>query len=206
MRGYRVTVLRHGATEATQRGVYIGVTDYPLSSQGKAELYAKRAEFEYPNVDMVYSSPLKRCTETARILFPDNEIKTLDAFRELDFGEFDGKSVDELVELDEFKHWLKGGMHNAPPKGESVSQLIERTYAGIRDLFIEMTEKGIYHCALISHSGVIANLMACFGLPKNPPSEYTCESGEGFDIMLTTQLWHQAQAFEILGKAPYLKD
>lgn len=206
MRGYRLTVIRHGATRASEQGIYIGVTDFELSESGKAELYAKKAEFEYPNVDMVYSSPLKRCTQTAEILFPDNEIKTVEAFKELNFGEFDGKSVDELVDLDEFKQWLKGGMNNAPPKGESVAQLIERTYAGIRDLFIEMTEKGYYHCALVSHGGVIANLMACFGLPKNPPSEYSCDSGEGFDIMLTTQLWHQAQAFEIMGKAPYLKD
>ena len=44
MKGYRISVIRHGMTEANEKGVYIGRTDVPLSPKGAAELAAKQAE------------------------------------------------------------------------------------------------------------------------------------------------------------------
>ena len=55
-------------------------------------------EFEYPHVHRVYSSPLRRCTETADILFPSAELCVVEDLIELNFGEFEGKSVDELTD------------------------------------------------------------------------------------------------------------
>ena len=117
MKGYRISVIRHGRTAANDKGIYIGRTDFPLSDKGAAELAGKMDEFQYPNVARVYSSPLRRCTETAEILFPDVQIQTVDNLIEMDFGAFEGKSADELVEKPEFKEWLKGGMDCRPPQG-----------------------------------------------------------------------------------------
>ena len=108
MKGYRISVLRHGLTEANEKGIYIGSTDLPLSGKGAAELISKMDEFDYPSVHRVYSSPLRRCTETAEILFPCTEMCTVDDLRELDLGSFENKSVDELLNLDDYKKWLKG--------------------------------------------------------------------------------------------------
>ena len=95
MKGYRISVIRHGRTAANDKGIYIGRTDFPLSDKGAAELAGKMDEFQYPNVARVYSSPLRRCTETAEILFPDVQIQTVDNLIEMDFGAFEGKSADE---------------------------------------------------------------------------------------------------------------
>ena len=65
MKGYRIQIIRHGQTEANEKGIYIGKTDYPLSEKGKKELVDKLDEFDYSGVERVYSSPLKRCLETA---------------------------------------------------------------------------------------------------------------------------------------------
>ena len=65
-----------------------------------------------------------------------------------------------------------------------------------------MTED-LLHCAVITHSGIISNMLAGFGLPKIDAKELLCEPGEGFDILVTAQLWQRSQAFEILGKTPY---
>ena len=104
MKGYRISVLRHGMTEANEKGIYIGRTDMPLSGKGAADLAAKMDEFDYPTVHRVYSSPLKRCTETADILFPHTEICTVDDLRELDFGEFENKSINWNNALDNEKN------------------------------------------------------------------------------------------------------
>lgn len=89
MKGYRISVIRHGRTAANDKGIYIGRTDFPLSDKGAAELAGKMDEFRYPNVARVYSSPLRRCTETAEILFPDVQIQTVDNLIEMDFGTFE---------------------------------------------------------------------------------------------------------------------
>lgn len=91
MKGYRISVIRHGMTAANENGIYIGRTDYPLSNKGAAELAGKTDEFVYPNVARVYSSPLRRCMETADILFPGVPVQTVDNLIEMDFGKFEGK-------------------------------------------------------------------------------------------------------------------
>lgn len=205
MKGYRISIIRHGATEANEKGIYIGRTDLPLSPKGAAELAAKMDEFDYANVHKVYTSPLKRCTETADILYPDTETLVVDGLRELDFGDFEGKSVDQLINREDYKSWLGGGRDTRPPNGESLEELTARTFAAFHGIIIDMMYTGLTHCAVITHSGIISNLLTGFGLPKYDPKYLTAQAGEGFDLMVTPQMWMNSQAFEILSLFPYRK-
>lgn len=205
MRGYRLSVIRHGLTDANDKAIYLGSrTDYSLSQKGIAQLVDKMDEFEYPKVQRVYSSPMKRCTETAEILFPYREMQIVENMTELDFGEFDGKSVSELFDRDDYKQWLQGKTPDKrAPGGESMEELLLRLYKGLHEIIMDMMNEQLTHCALITHSGIVTNLMSAFGLPKIDPKELTCEPGEGFEIIVTAKMWQQSQAFEILGKTPY---
>ena len=203
MKGYRISVLRHGMTEANEKGVYIGSTDLPLSDKGAAELAAKTDEYDYPRVHRVYSSPLRRCTETAEILFPDTELCTVDDLRELNFGEFENKSIDELAKRSDYNDWLRGGKDARPPKGESLEEMTARTYKAVHSVITDMMENGLTHCAIITHGGIISNMLSCFGLPKYDAKTLSCDFGMGFDIIVTAQMWLNSQAFEILGYCPY---
>ena len=182
MKGYRISVIRHGRTAANDSGIYIGRTDFPLSDKGAAELSQKQDTYIYPRVARVYSSPLQRCLETAEILFPDVPIQTVDNLIEMDFGTFEGKSTEELIDRPEV-------------------QL--RIFKALREIIQDMMTEDLLHCAVITHSGIISNMLAGFGLPKIDAKELLCEPGEGFDILVTAQLWQRSQAFEILGKTPY---
>lgn len=205
MKGYRISVIRHGQTEANEKGIYIGSTDLPLSQKGAGELCAKMDEFDYPAVHRVYSSPLKRCTETADILFPCTEISVVDDLRELDMGEFENKSVDELINRKDYKEWLRGGRDSRPPQGESLDEMTARTYTALHGIIMDMMNDGLTHCAMITHAGIISNMLSCFGLPKYDPKQLNSDFGEGFDIIVTAQMWLNSQAFEILGYCPYDK-
>lgn len=205
MKGYRISIIRHGSTEANEKGIYIGRTDLPLSPKGAAELAAKTDEFDYAKVHKVYTSPLTRCTETAEILYPDTETLVVDGLRELDFGEFEGKSVDELINREDYKSWLGGGRDARPPKGESLEELTARTFSAFHGIIIDMMYSGLTHSAVITHGGIISNLLTGFGLPKYDPKYLTAPAGEGFDLMVTSQMWMNSQAFEILGLFPYRK-
>ena len=205
MRGYRIYLIRHGRTEANDKGIYIGKTDYSLSESGKKELIEKLDEFEYPGVERVYSSPAKRCLETADILFEGRETIAVHDLRELDFGEFEGMSVEDLINREDYKEWLKGGFEKSAPGGESIADMVARVYSALDKIVLNMMSDDFESAAIVTHSGIISNMLSCFGLPKYKPTEITCNPGEGFEIMVTAQLWQQAQAFEIMGRAPFLK-
>ena len=207
MKGYHLSFYRHGKTKANEDGIYIGSTDFPLSDKGAVELSGKMDLYEYPRVQRVYSSPLLRCTETAEILFPEVPLYLIEDLRELNFGKFEGKSALELIGQEDYRTWLKGGSPDIrPPEGESVEELCIRSYHAVYRILMDMMEQDFTHCAVITHAGVISNLLACFGLPKISPKELHCEAGEGFEVLLTAQMWQTAQAFEILGMTPYSRN
>ncbi len=206
MKSYRLTIIRHGHTEGNENGRYIGTTDIPLSKNGIAELEKIAAEYEYPYVEKVYSSPLLRCIQTARILFPDTELVTLDGIKELDFGQFENKSVDELIDLEEYKEWLKGGLDNRAHGGETIREMIGRTVAAFNDILEDMMAMEIFDAAVVTHSGIMMNMLSCFGLPRMEPMKYACDVGEGYVISVNLQMWQTGGLFEIMGKVPVLKD
>ena len=68
---------------------------------------------------------------------------------------------------------------------------------------MDMMNEEIAHSAVITHYGVISNMLVGFGLPKTDPRTLECPAGEGFEIIVTAKMWQQSQAFEILGVVPY---
>ncbi|MCM1329102.1 MAG: histidine phosphatase family protein [Ruminococcus sp.] len=202
MKGYRLSILRHGITSANENGVYIGKTDLPLSENGREALREKYETHEYPKVQRVYSSPLERAVQSAEILFPDREIVLVDDLREMDFGVFENLAVDDLIELDSYKKWLKGGLDNPPPNGESLRNMMLRCYSALNLMILDMMKEGITHAGAVTHSGILMNMMSCFGLPKMKPMEFACDPGEGYEIIVSAMMWQNGNTFEILGKIP----
>lgn len=202
LKSYRLSILRHGRTAANEDGIYIGKTDLPLSEGGKEELRELYETHEYPRVQRVYSSPLERAVQSAEILFPDREIIEVDDLREMDFGVFEGVKAEELLELDTYKKWLKGGLDNPPPNGESLRDMMVRCYTALNAIILDMMENDITHAGVMTHSGILMNMMSCFGLPKMKPMQFACPRGHGYEVMVTAQMWQQGGCFEIAGKIP----
>lgn len=202
MKGYRISMLRHGLTEANENGIYIGKTDLPLSEAGREALRDRYEAKEYPKVQRVYSSPLERAVQSAEILFPDREIVIVDDLREMDFGVFENAAAEDLIELDSYKKWLKGGLDNPPPNGESLRNMMLRCYSALNLIILDMMKEELTHCGVVTHSGILMNMLSCFGLPKMKPMEFACDPGEGYEILVTAMMWQNGSAFEILGKIP----
>ncbi len=202
MKGYHIYILRHGLTEANENGVYIGKTDLPLSEAGREALEDKYEQLDYPKVQRVYSSPLERALQSAEILFPDREIVIVDDLREMDFGVFEGLPADELAGLDSFKKWLKGGLDNPPPNGETLRSMMLRCYSALNLMILDMMKNGITEAGAVTHSGILMNMMSCFGLPKKKPMEFTCSPGEGYEILVSAMMWQNGNTFEIRGRVP----
>lgn len=202
MKGYRISMLRHGRTKGNDQGLYIGKTDLPLTEEGKEELRDLYASYEYPRVHRVYSSPLERAVQSAEILFPDTDITIAEDLREMDFGVFEGLPAEELVNLDSYRKWLKGGLDNPAPNGESMREVMVRCYSAMNAIILDMMKNGITHAGIMTHSGILMNTLSCFGLPKMKPMEFNCRMGFGYEIMVTANMWQNGNTFEILGRIP----
>ena len=88
----KLWLIRHGKTEGNKLSRYIGTTDEPLCQEGTEFLH----KTDYPKVQAVYVSPLKRCVQTAEILFPGEPVHIIEELAECDFGEFENKNYKEL--------------------------------------------------------------------------------------------------------------
>jgi len=70
MRSYKIHFLRHGATLGNEKGLYIGVTDLKLTTNGINELKRLKNKNIYPNVPLVFSSPLSELKNLAKFYTP----------------------------------------------------------------------------------------------------------------------------------------
>ena len=206
MKGYRLQFIRHGITQGNLDGKYSGLTDEGLCSRGREELMAKKQEMIYPHVERIYTSPLKRCRETAELLYTDCTMRLVPELREMNFGDFENRRALDIMDTPEYKEFMKGGLDNPPPNGESMRDVVERCYWAADFIINDMMEKGVDTAAVITHGGIIMNMLSCFGLPKAAPMNWPSDFGEGYEVLVTADMWQRSNAFEIRGKFPYLKD
>lgn len=204
MTGYRIHFIRHAITVANEEGRYIGITESPVSERGRRELMEKTEKMIYPEVDKVYVSPMKRCIATASFIYPHGYARVVPELREMNFGSFEGKKATELMGRPDYREFLKGGLDNpAPGGGESMRHVVQRCYEGIQFIIEDMMRNNIRSAAVVTHGGIIMNMLSCFGMPKFNPNDLSCDFGEGFSVLVTAQMWQTGNAFEILGRLPY---
>ena len=109
MKTYQIHLIRNGRTDDSTSGRYIGHTDAILSPEGVAELHRLKEQADYPYVEAVFTSPLKRCTQTAHAIYPEREAIVMRELIEYDFGEYEGKTPEQLADDEGFASWLAVG-------------------------------------------------------------------------------------------------
>lgn len=202
MKSYNIHFIRHGAIEETLKGKYIGSTDAHLSEKGKKALCNIRDNFGYPYAESIYTSPLSRCVETCSIIYPKRDIKTVGAFSECDFGDWEGKGANELSNDPVFANWLQNSDKTPPPNGESGADFTRRVCNGFEKLVNEIASKGITNSAIITHGGVIMTILAVYGLPQAPGYQWRMDNGYGFSARITPFLWMRDKVMEVYSTVP----
>ena len=171
--------IRHGMTEGNREKRYIGGrTDEELCKAGRQALEEKRSGGFYPPADRVYVSPMKRCLETAEILYPEAEKRIVEGFRECDFGLFERKNAKELAFLPEYQSWLDSGGAVPFPKGESPEGFKRRCKEAL--LLLSRKEKMPEKTAFVVHGGIIMALFSQFDEAVGGFYDYYTDNGAGY--------------------------
>ena len=92
----KIVLIRHGATAGNIKKRYIGITDEDLCASGIESIHNNIKAGYYQGVQAVYVSPMKRCRQTAELIYPEYKQHIVPDFRECDFGIFEGKNYKEL--------------------------------------------------------------------------------------------------------------
>ncbi len=202
MKSYVIHFIRHGAIDETLSGKYIGTTDAPLSDKGKAALRKLDFEQDYPYTKVVFSSPLKRCTETCKILYPNITPLVIANLSECNFGEWEGKTAEELKDSEDFQKWLAGDNTVKPPRGESNADFVRRVCKMFESIVEGLMKTGTTDSVIVTHGGVIMTLLAVYGLPQAKPFEWVMDNGCGYSIRITPMLWQRDKVAEVFKRIP----
>jgi alpha-ribazole phosphatase len=157
-----ILLIRHGMTAGNLEKRYIGRTDEPLCASGEAQANALAPSL--PRCDIVFTSPLFRCRQTAGILFPEQEIHIIQDLRECDFGLFEGKTASELVSFPAYTEWLSTKCTAPIPGGEDVSAFKARSARAFARAAFDLPES--YIAAFVLHGGCIMAILEFFAWPR----------------------------------------
>lgn len=155
-------LIRHGKTPANEAHLYCGSTDLPLSDAGIAEL--KTLHYQLSPGEIV-TSGMKRTEQTLHLLLGDVPHTQDPGFREIDFGDFELQSYEQLKDRPDYQAWISGDNHrNVPPNGESGFQMQQRVFNALKPYLHRD-----HPVLIVSHGGVIAAIMAALfpGEDKN---------------------------------------
>jgi broad specificity phosphatase PhoE len=164
----RVLLIRHGETAWNRDGRWQGHADVPLSEAG-IEQALRLAEFlkrEEPPVSRVYSSDLRRASDTAAEICRavGAELIIDPAWREISVGSWTGLSRDE-IRTQFAAEWDRIAAGEDLPRGggETFGDFSARIVAALDALRLRHAGERI---AVVTHGGAIrAALLHALGLP-----------------------------------------
>ena len=168
--------MRHGETIENANNCLVGRINSSLTSKGKEQAKQVSNYFKDKKIDLIVSSPLDRCKETAQIISNGVPIIYSDKLLGRDHGEFTGKPKNS-INFDEYWNYNKNIQYK---KAESVKDLYNRIAKLMDDLKGEFADKSII---IVTHSGVMRVLYYYFnGIPKNGIlSEITIKNCDVFE-------------------------
>ncbi len=176
-----ITLIRHAKTQGNLERRYIGRTDEPLCREGRIVLERMIGAAAYPVGDgTVFCSPMRRCLETAALIYPNAALHPIDGLRECDFGDFEGKTYDELCDNPAYQRFLDSGGNGDIPNGESVACYKRRCLEAFTEVLRVMNAEYKENAVIICHGGTIMSILEHFHQEKRSFYDYHSENCGGY--------------------------
>ncbi len=192
----KIWMIRHGKTEGNLQKRYIGATDEPLCAQGVEELKRQKVP---GRMDALFVSPLRRCRETASILFPGQEQIVEDDFRECDFGEFENKNYMELAEDSSYQKWVDSMGRLPFPGGESREAFQKRCVSAFDRMLFLAGQEHWDTVGMVVHGGTIMSIMEVAAFPKGNYYEFQTANGCGYELQSRSKRGDTGFFYRIIG-------
>lgn len=194
----KIYLLRHGMTECNARKQYQGLLDTPLSPKGRAQL--RKADIQ---PEVVYTSPLCRTRETARILFPESRQVAVEDLQEMSFGVFEGRSFLDMAEDAQYRAWVDSNCEDRCPGGEKKSEFCDRSCAAFEALLEQALHTQQEILAIVAHGGTQMAVMERYGVPHQDYYQWCAPPGGGYLLETDETAWYGARTLTLLERIQY---
>ena len=167
----RLYLVRHGETVWNFENRIQGASDVPLNDRGREQAESLAIKLQKIQFFKILSSPLERAFETAKIisLTQESAISKVDCFAELDQGKLEGLKFKEIQEKfpDFSSEWRTVPGEVRMPGGETLSELQDRAWKGIENLFEKLSHEK-KPILIVSHNlAIICILSRILGVSLN---------------------------------------
>ena len=167
----RIVMIRHGETLGNSHERLHGAADVALSEEGRAQMRAAAHGLHQEVFDLLVASPLRRSWQSAALVAPCAPVQLLHDFREIDFGRWEGMSLEEVRAADPvlYQDWKARAPGFEYPGGERRAEFRERVGRGLA----QIEESGARSALLVLHKGVIraiAEQLLGAALPGEQPA------------------------------------
>lgn len=153
-----IYLVRHGESEANLSKRYSGITDVDLSMSGRDQAVKAGINLKMAEISNIFSSPLKRAFDTAKIISNEtsidkNNIIVENCLIEVNFGIFENMTWEEMqaAHKEETEKWIKEKHRYKFPQGESYEDIIRR--------ISEFVDKVPDNSVVVTHFGVIQSML-----------------------------------------------
>jgi broad specificity phosphatase PhoE len=176
----QLILIRHAETVANVQRRWVGWNDTPLTDRGlaQAEAIARRLAAEVNDAVALYTSPLPSARRTAEVIGQALGLDPvpLDGLREINFGDMDGVTLEEMKTLypDLYERWRdRMNVEFTWPGGESRSGFFRRVEATCRDILARHSQGTVL---IVAHGGTLRAMLACL-LPEQMSQWWGYELG-----------------------------
>ncbi|MFC0297977.1 histidine phosphatase family protein [Geobacillus jurassicus] len=184
-----VTLIRHGMTELNRRKAYIGWLDAPLAAE-ESDRLCRLQWGPFDPVDLLVTSDLRRCRETAALLFGGREADWCTSrWRELSFGAWEGKTFAELEAEPAYRQWLASPFSAAPPGGERYAEFQARIKQALAETIALAEQSEARHVVIVTHGGPMRFLLGQYAPDARPFWEWEVPFAGGYTFESTIERW-----------------
>ena len=153
-----IYLIRH-TTPEVESGICYGYSDLNVTENFIEESNDIKLALKKFKPDLVYSSPLLRCSKLTASLFPNQLTQFDDRIKELNFGDWEMKPWNG-IDKELISEWSKDFITLSPPQGESFQQLYKRANDFWKKEIATMEDAN--KVVIITHSGVMRCYLSKF--------------------------------------------
>ncbi|MBR1397584.1 MAG: histidine phosphatase family protein [Selenomonadaceae bacterium] len=161
----KIMLVRHGVTEWNNKGRFQGQSNIHLAPDGVHQARLLTAHFPFDIVDAIYCSDLNRAKTTAEVIASrfNLDIIPLVEFREMNFGEWEGRSFESLAQENpiDFKKFFVQPDMLLIKNGETFAEVQNRAMTALRKIINDYESKSRdCHIVIVTHGAVIRVILA----------------------------------------------
>ena len=150
-------LLRHGQTELSRENSFCGAgLDAELTEEGLEMARAFTASYRAQPWSAMYSSNMRRCIDTARMLSDatNQKIEVREDLREIAYGKWEGMTKERVDQEfhDDYVSWLADPAWHAPTGGELASMIAIRGLRVVEEIKQHFADGNVL---VVSHKATI---------------------------------------------------